>query len=86
MKAQFTILSGARAGQIDLLGQTFISVGRHPECHLRFDADQDLDVSSRHATITFESGFFVLRDLDSTNGTFVNGTRLTGDHMLADDD
>ncbi len=86
MKAQFTVLSGARAGQIDLLGQTFISVGRHPECHLRFDPDQDLDVSSRHATITFESGFFVLRDLDSTNGTFVNGTRLTADHMLADDD
>lgn len=86
MKAQFTVQSGARAGQIDLLGQTFISVGRHPECHLRFDPEQDLDVSSRHATITFESGFFVLRDLDSTNGTFVDGRRLSGDHMLADDD
>ena len=86
MKAQFAIQSGSRAGQIDLLGQTFISVGRHPECHLRFDPEADLDVSSRHATITFESGFFVLRDLDSTNGTFVNGTRLKGEHLLADDD
>jgi len=86
MKAQFSVQSGARAGQIDLLGQTFISVGRHPECHLRFDPDQDLDVSSRHATITFESGFFVLRDLDSTNGTYVNGSRLSGEHLLADDD
>ncbi len=86
MKAQFAIQSGARGGQIDLLGQTFISVGRHPECHLRFDPEGDLDVSSRHATITFESGFFVLRDLDSTNGTFVNGSRLTGEHLLADDD
>jgi S1-C subfamily serine protease len=86
MKAQFTIQSGSRAGQIDLLGQTFISVGRHPECHLRFDPEADLDVSSRHATITFESGYFVLRDLDSTNGTFVNGGRLNGEHLLADDD
>jgi S1-C subfamily serine protease len=86
VKAQFTFLSGARAGQIDLLGKSYITVGRHPASHLRCDAEQDLDVSARHATIAFESGFFILRDLDSTNGTFVNGTRLTADHLLANDD
>lgn len=86
MKAQFTFLSGARAGQIDLLGQTYITIGRHPASHLRCDKEQDLDVSARHATITFESGFFILRDLDSTNGTFVNGSRLTAEHLLANDD
>lgn len=86
MKAQFTFLSGARAGQIDLLGKSYITVGRHPASHLRCDAEQDLDVSARHATIAFESGFFILRDLDSTNGTFVNGTRLSAEHLLANDD
>ena len=78
MKAQFTFLSGARAGQIDLLGMTYMTIGRHPASNLRCDVEQDLDVSARHATITFESGFYILRDLDSTNGTFVNGGRLMG--------
>ena len=86
MKAQFTILSGARAGQIDVFGQTYISVGRHPQCDLRFDADQDLQVSTRHAAVSFTDGVFVLRDLDSTNGTLVNGARLSDDHILADQD
>jgi pSer/pThr/pTyr-binding forkhead associated (FHA) protein len=30
-------------------------------------------VSGRHASITFENGFFVLRDLQSRNGTFIDG-------------
>ena len=29
---------------------------------------------------------WILRDLDSTNGTFVNGRRLTSEHLLADGD
>jgi S1-C subfamily serine protease len=83
VKAQFTIQSGSRAGQIDVLSQPFILVGRHPQCELRFDADQDLDVSARHASITLAGKLYVLRDLGSTNGTLVNGQRLTGDHVLA---
>ncbi len=83
MKAQFTFISGARAGQTDVFSQAHISIGRHPQSELRFDADQDLDVSSRHASVTLVGEFYVLRDLGSTNGTFVNGKKLTGDHMLA---
>ncbi len=83
MKAQFTFQSGSRAGQIDVLSQPFILVGRHPQCELHFDADQDLDVSARHASITLTGKLYVLRDLGSTNGTMVNGKRLTGDHVLA---
>ncbi|MGH7704193.1 MAG: FHA domain-containing protein, partial [Gemmatimonadales bacterium] len=86
MKAQFGFLSGARAGQIDVLGQPSFTVGRHPDCDLRFDADQDLQVSSRHATLGLEKGAYVLRDLDSTNGTFVNGTRVKGTRVLSDRD
>lgn len=86
MKAQFTFLSGTRAGQIDVFGQPFITIGRHPLCELKLDPDKDLDVSSRHASVTLQNGVFVLRDLDSTNGTFVNGVRLHETHMLADKD
>ena len=86
MKAQFTFLSGARAGQIDVLNQNFIGMGRHPLCELKFDPDKDLDVSSRHASAFLQNDMFVLRDLGSTNGTFVNAKRLTDDHVLADKD
>ena len=86
MKAQFTFQSGSRAGQIDVLSQPFILVGRHPQCELRFDADQDLDVSARHASVTLTGRMYVLRDLGSTNGTLVNGQRLTSDHVLASQD
>ncbi len=86
MKAQFRMISGSRAGQTDILGQSQITIGRHPQAVLRFDPDQDLDVSSQHAVVTLVRDTWVLRDLGSTNGTFVNGKRLTGEHVLASKD
>ncbi len=83
MKAQFTVLSGTRAGQTDVFSQSQIGIGRHPHSELKFDPDRDLDVSSRHASITLAGDVYVLRDLGSTNGTFINGKRLTDDHVLA---
>jgi S1-C subfamily serine protease len=82
MKAQFTFLSGSRAGQTDVLSQSPIGIGRHPQSELKFDPEKDLDVSSRHATVTRVGDLWVIRDLGSTNGTFVNGKKLTGDHVL----
>ncbi len=43
-------------------------------------------ISRRHASITWEGGQPVIRDLGSTNGTFVNGVRLTGPRALRDGD
>ncbi len=86
MKAQFGFLSGARAGQIDVLGQPSFTIGRHPDCELRFSADQDLQVSGRHATLELQNNAYVLQDLDSTNGTFINGSRVRGRQVLADKD
>lgn len=37
---------------------------------------RDPKVSRHHAEIVFERGFFVLHDLSSANGTFVNGKRI----------
>lgn len=86
MTAQFKFLSGARAGQIETFRKAYIGLGRHPLSDVRFDAERDLDVSSRHAGIVRQGETFVLRDLGSTNGTFVNGARITGDAVLADGD
>lgn len=86
MKARFKFLSGARAGQIETFRKHYIGLGRHPLSDVRFDAERDLDVSSRHAAIVRRGTSFVLQDLGSKNGTFVNGKRVTGDVTLADGD
>jgi S1-C subfamily serine protease len=86
VKAQFKFLSGARAGQIETFRKGYIGLGRHPLSDVRFDAERDLDVSSRHAAIVRKSEGFILQDLGSRNGTFVNGQRITGETLLHDGD
>jgi signal transduction histidine kinase len=41
----------------------------------------DTTVSRRHAELTPDDGSWFLRDLDSSNGTFVNGERISGDRV-----
>jgi S1-C subfamily serine protease len=86
VKAQFKFLSGARAGQIEAFRKAYIGLGRHPLSDVRFDAERDLDVSSRHAAIVRKPEGFQLQDLGSRNGTFVNGQRISGDVLLQDGD
>jgi S1-C subfamily serine protease len=86
VKAQFTFLSGARAGQVEAFRKGYIGLGRHPLSDVRFDAERDLDVSSRHAALVRKPEGFVLQDLGSRNGTFVNGKRITADTLLHDGD
>jgi pSer/pThr/pTyr-binding forkhead associated (FHA) protein len=50
-----------------------VVLGRSRECDLRLP---DADTSRRHAKIVCKAGGFVLCDLESTNGTFVNGERI----------
>jgi predicted component of type VI protein secretion system len=45
-------------------------------------AINDAEVSRRHARLSFQGGKYVLEDLGSTNGTFVNGQRLGGPVVL----
>jgi S1-C subfamily serine protease len=86
VKAQFKFLSGARAGQVEGFRKHYIGLGRHPLSDVRFDAERDLDVSSRHAAILVKPEGFVLQDLGSKNGTFVNGKKIEADTVLRDGD
>jgi len=46
----------------------------------------DAEVSRQHAVIEYDAPRYYLRDLESTNGTCVNGRRLTSRYALADGD
>lgn len=70
-------LSGARRGE----RQTFneldrVSFGRHPDNMVVFDAQADIDASSRHAELVSEGQNYLLRDIGSSNGTWISGERV----------
>jgi phosphoserine phosphatase RsbU/P len=50
-------------------------IGRHPDCAITVNA---LSVSGRHASIQGTSGTFIIEDVGSRNGTFVNDRRIEG--------
>jgi hypothetical protein len=45
-------------------------------------AINDAEISRKHSRLSFQGGKYVLEDLGSTNGTFVNGQRLAGPVVL----
>lgn len=58
-------------------------VGRAPDAAVWLDA---IGVSRNHARITISGGRAAIEDLDSKNGTFVGGERVTGQWPLSDGD
>jgi len=66
-----------------LLVHELIILGRAPDCDLVI---ADRRASRRHAEISQQEVGFVLRDLDSTNGTLLNGRRLNAPTLLRDGD
>ena len=77
------ITSGPGAGELFELNQaTAISIGRARANDIVL---KDVSISGQHCRIRPEQGGFVLHDLKSTNGTFVNDKRVSR-HTLADGD
>lgn len=70
-----TILSGDQVGRRIMLADDRITIGRSPEATIML---RDTLTSRLHIAIEFDPtfGFYVLHDLKSTNGTFVNGNRI----------
>jgi hypothetical protein len=69
--------------------QTELLLGRHRECDVVLSG---VGVSRRHARLVFRDGSWVLHDLESTNGTLVNGVPVgrcrlrPGDHLRLGDE
>src|SRR5438105_15067849 len=71
-----TIEDGPDRGTTTEISGGAFTIGRHPDSTLVLT---DHEASSRHAVIeTDADGKVTLRDLNSTNGTFLNGSRIEG--------
>ncbi|MCK4341436.1 MAG: FHA domain-containing protein [Phycisphaerae bacterium] len=66
------------------MAEEVMTLGRRQDCHLRIPTR---DVSRRHCELLIEKRGLVVKDLGSSNGTFVNGKRIAetelvpGDHL-----
>jgi pSer/pThr/pTyr-binding forkhead associated (FHA) protein len=69
-----TITQGRQAGLSADLGGGVIMIGRGADCQLILDDDY---VSTRHARVVGSPTGIYVEDLGSTNGTYVNGQRIT---------
>ncbi len=76
---QFVMRSGPTPGVTFPLDGDQLTIGRDSTNGV---AINDAEVSRKHARLMFQGGKYVLEDLGSTNGTFVNGQRLAGPVVL----
>jgi hypothetical protein len=68
------VTRGPDVGARHLLGETVVRAGRHPDSDIFLD---DITVSRRHLEITpAGDGTYVVHDLGSLNGTYVNRERI----------
>ena len=71
--ATLMVRSGPQAGDRFSLTSTPTRLGRHPDSDVSLD---DISVSRRHAEIERQGAEYVLRDVGSLNGTYVNQRRV----------
>ncbi len=77
--ANVVIRQGTQAGMsFPVLGNQ-VTIGREEGLDIVL---QDAESSRRHARISWQGGQYVIEDLGSTNGTFVNGIQLTAPQVL----
>jgi pSer/pThr/pTyr-binding forkhead associated (FHA) protein len=78
LKAELKVVGGKQTGHRIALPQKFL-IGREQDCQLRPNSDL---VSRHHCVFTLDDYTLRLRDLGSTNGTFVNNEYLEGQTVL----
>lgn len=75
MDVRLVLVKGSPKGTSLRLPPGQFLVGRGEECHVRSSSAL---VSRQHCLVEVERESILLRDLGSTNGTLVNGSRLQG--------
>lgn len=77
---KLVVTEGALAGTVIPLTGAQITVGRAPDSTLVIEDDY---ASSRHARVYSSEGTWLVEDLGSTNGTWLDRTRITTPTVLA---
>jgi hypothetical protein len=73
--AWITVVSGFRAGRELLLSRGEMIIGRAEGCDIALFGDPG--VEKQHARIALEHGQYLVEDLGTSGGTFLNGARVT---------
>ncbi len=72
---QLVVIEGPLTGTVIPLGTGDVTIGRAPHSTLVLDDDY---ASNAHSRLTLTNGTWVVTDLGSTNGTWIDRTRITG--------
>lgn len=83
LQAKLEVVEGGALGTLIKIPSEALTIGRAPACKIR---PNDPCVSLHHCRIKRFAGAVVLQDLQSTNGTFVNGERIVQPVELWDQD
>jgi hypothetical protein len=81
--ALLVVKRGPNAGSRFLLDADTTTAGRHPESDIFLD---DVTVSRRHAEFVREGGGFLVRDVGSLNGTYLNRERIDAAALAGGDE
>jgi pSer/pThr/pTyr-binding forkhead associated (FHA) protein len=81
--AMLLVQRGPDAGARFLLDSDLVTVGRHPDSDIFLD---DISVSRRHATFARTESGYVITDLGSLNGSYVNRDRIDSEVTLSGGD
>lgn len=83
MKLNLIVNDGAHKGKAIPITKKEFVIGRDPKCHLRPSSGA---VSKRHCVLIFRDNRLYVRDMNSTNGTFINDQQIKGEHELNNED
>ncbi len=78
----FVVNQGPKAGARYALDTDPVTLGRHPDSDIFLD---DITVSHRHAEVRRSGDDYLIRDMDSLNGTYLNH-RLVDEGELSEGD
>ncbi len=81
--ALLVVKRGPNAGSRFLLDQDVTTAGRHPDSEIFLD---DVTVSRRHAEFSRDGSSFVVRDVGSLNGTYLNRERIEAARLAGGDE
>src|SRR5437764_3919791 len=82
MMASVTVVFGGKEEKTYPLDKSRLVVGREPKCDIQID---NLGISREHCAFSQRGEAFLVQDLNSSNGTYVNGRKIT-EHFLNHDD